>query len=108
MESANVDILREFLLKGRAKDLLDMLKGESKYNIEIDEDLSLDKETRKVWRMAISHVEFVSKFGLIKQKAEERGHFYSAYPRDFDNWLSLGAPGITQEEIESYLKENPL
>jgi hypothetical protein len=108
MSKVDIEVLRNLLEKGRASDLLALLKGESKYNTDTGDDLPLDSGSSKVWRMAIAHVEFVSKFGLDKQRAEEGSKFYSAYPDDFEEWLSLGAPGITQEEIDLYLKENPM
>ena len=107
-EIKNVNILREFLQKGRSIDLLDLLKGESMYNIDTNEELPLNKDTSKIWRMAISHVEFITKSGIDRTKAEEDSKFYSAHPDDFEKWLEIGAPGITQEEIEMYLEENPL
>jgi hypothetical protein len=104
------------LNEGRAKDLLDLLNGESAYSInQVHSNLpgrtgSREKDIDELHtvRMATEHVWFITRFGLNIQNAKEDGKYYSAYPEYFERWLNAGCLGISEEELAAYLKEHPI
>jgi hypothetical protein len=59
-------------------------------------------------RMAWEHAAFIASFGHKVSTATRDGHVYSAYPEHFEHWLELGCPGLHEEEVDAYLKANPL
>lgn len=108
MSKQNIEIIRHLVEKGRAKDLKDIMFGESEFTSP-ESELELNEwEEKKAWRMAFAHVEFVSKYGNEKTGVEENGKFYSAYPEEFNKWLNLGAPGMPWHDLFAYLEKNPI
>lgn len=108
MTSQNIEIIRYLLEKGRAKELRDIMFGESEFTSP-ESELKLNGwEEKKAWRMAFAHVEFVSKYGNEKTLVKEDGKIYSAYPDEFNEWLNLGAPGIPWQDLFAYLEKNPI
>jgi hypothetical protein len=101
-------IVQKMLRAGKANDLLDLMSGESKYTSDNSELILNNLEEKKAWRMSLEHVKFVAKYGLDVDKVEEGSKFYSAYPDDFEKWLGLGAPGLVEEDLNNYLRDNPI
>lgn len=101
-------ILIKMLKNGKAQDLLELMSGESAYTNENSELILNGWEEKKAWRMSLEHVQFISQFGLEVDKAEESSKFFSAYPEEFNEWLELGSPGLVEEDLMNYLKENPI
>ena len=109
VKSKDYSVLVKALVdNGRAEDLRKLMEGESKYSSHNYELNFENMEISKVWRMALEHIRFVSRFGLNIEKAEVENHFYSAYPEDFKNWLQIGVPGLPLEDFQSYVEENPI
>ncbi|MES9906170.1 MAG: hypothetical protein ABW168_26260 [Sedimenticola sp.] len=103
MSKPDIQIVLNMLSQGRANDLVELMLGESHFSIENKPETPKNKEESRKWRMALSYVEFVAKFGLGVEKGEYDGKAYISYPDDFQKWLEIGAPGISQEEISEYL-----
>jgi hypothetical protein len=61
-----------------------------------------------VLRMAWEHAVFVGEFGLQANSVVQNERVFSAYPDYFERWLELGCRGLHQEELEAYLRSNPL
>lgn len=104
----DTDILKKMLKPDRVSDLYDLMQGESKYSTDSTENMPSTEEEIEARHLAIEHVWFVSKFGMAKSKVVVGAKVHTAYPEYFEKWLELGAPGIVSEEVEAYLKENPL
>src|SRR5690242_10603014 len=97
-----------WLLTNRANDLRELMEGESAYTLP--SSLGISKASRdegRAWTVALYHVRFATKFGLAQSQVWEGTHLHSAFPEEFETWLSMGAPGISDEELTSYLHANP-
>lgn len=102
-----VEIIRYLIERGRFKDVLDFVEGESKYISEDSEGAPQDKDLRRVWVLVVHHLRFLSRFGNVS--AVTKGDvFFTAHPKEFELWLDAGAPGISYQDLRDYLKENPL
>ncbi len=108
MSKIDTEIIRSLIAHGRANDLADLMEGESKYCSESSENIPKSKDELHIYRMALEHVIFVSKFGVEVQKMKEGTHFYSAYPEYFEQWLRSGCLGITNSDLMSYLADKPI
>jgi hypothetical protein len=108
MSSKKANIIRAIVAAGRGPDLLALMEGESPYTSLDNPGAPRENPAGRIWSMALHHMRFVAKFGTEVQKATEGDHFYSAYPEDFDKWLSIGAPGVTEDELQAYLSDHPL
>jgi hypothetical protein len=99
--SEKTTILR-LLEKGKASDLLDLLLGDSPYHVTGEVEFASNDE-RDAYLMTIEHLRFVSKYGAQAGPIKENGRVYFAYPDYFERWFQLGTPGLTQEDLLSYL-----
>jgi hypothetical protein len=108
MSKIDANLVRRLMENGRAKDLADLMEGESKYWSKRKENLPTTKEDAHICRMALEHVLFVSKFGSNFNKGKEGSHFYSAYPEYFERWLDSGCLGIAESDLMAYLTDYPL
>lgn len=102
-----VKIIRALIDSGRVKDVLDFVEGESEYISDTSEGAPQTRELRRIWVLVVHHLRFVSEFGNIPA-ATKNGKHLIAYPQEFELWLDAGAPGISDQDIREYLKENPL
>jgi hypothetical protein len=105
---SNQKVIYDLINNNRACDLYLIVTGLSEYNRDAKGDEVMDEEEQKLWHVAMTHLEFLSKFGKDKLKAEEDGKHYYAFPEEFDNWVKQGAPGIFEDELSAYLEANPL
>ncbi|MFZ6747113.1 hypothetical protein ACO0LC_28170 [Undibacterium sp. JH2W] len=108
MSKIDIKIIRKLLENGRAQDLLSLMNGESKYSSESSENLPSSKEEVNTYWMAIEHVTFVLKYGFNIKKVQDGTQFYSACPDYFEKWLTDGCPGIVNNDLNNYLKDNPI
>ncbi|WP_129590582.1 hypothetical protein [Stutzerimonas stutzeri] len=102
-----VEIIRALIDSGRAKDVLDFVEGESKYISDKSEGVPQTKELRRIWVLVVHHLRFISEFGNASAATKD-GKYLITYPQEFELWLDAGAPGISDQDIREYLKENPL
>lgn len=107
MSKIDQNLVRKMIETGRAKDLADLMEGESQYCTETSENTPRSKDELHLYRMALEHVIFVSKFGLSVEKMKEGTHYYSAYPEDFEKWLESGCLGIVDADLMTYLADHP-
>lgn len=108
MSKINTNLVRALVEKGRAKDLADLMEGESKYCTETPENTPASTDELYTYRMALEHVLFVAKFGLGKVTEKDGTHYYSAYPEYFEQWLASGCLGIVNADLMAYLADNPI
>lgn len=108
MSEIEADLVRKIMENGRAKDLADLMEGESKYWSKKKENLPATEQEVHICRMALEQVLFVSKFGLHSSKGKEGTHYYSAYPEYFEKWLNSGCLGIVKSDSMEYLEDYPL
>lgn len=101
------EVIRALVESGRAKDVLDFVEGESKYVSEASEGAPNERELRMLWVLVVHHLRFlVNSVDGISEV--QNGKFFTSHPYEFERWLHFGAPGIADEDIAIYLKENPL
>jgi len=103
-----VEIIRLMLSVGRAKDMLDFVEGESPYLSDASDGVPQDPELKRIWIMVVHHLRFLVEFGNGESVQSAGGKVYGPYPDEFDRWLSLGAPGISEIDIKRYIDENPM
>jgi hypothetical protein len=61
-----------------------------------------------LWTLAIHHLDFVARHGTgVDHFLEGTIHQY-AYPKEFQEWLEAGAPGLPEAAFQDYLRDNPL
>jgi hypothetical protein len=58
--------------------------------------------------MALLHLQFISEYGLGVNEVNDQGKQHFAYPKEFDQWLNSGHPGIEKQEIIDYLRAKPM
>lgn len=103
-----IEIIRLMLDAGRAKDILAFVEGESPYLSDASDGVPQDPELKRIWIMVVHHLRFLVEFGSGTSVQSSGGKIYSSYPDEFERWLSAGAPGISELDIERYITENPL
>ncbi|MBD9516232.1 hypothetical protein [Pseudomonas sp. PDM22] len=103
-----IEVIRSLMGSDRVKDVLDFVEGDSVYISDASEGVPQSPELRKVWILMVHHLRFVSEFGDISTIQQKNGKYLSPHPGEFEAWLNAGAPGIADEDLRSYLKENPL
>lgn len=102
------EAIRNMVANGRAGDLLEILMGMSDFNLPSSSKEPMTNEEQRQWQMALSHLQFVSQYGLDVSEVDDEGKQYFAYPKEFEQWLSLGHPGVEKQEVVNYLEEKPL
>lgn len=102
-----VEIIRSLIDCGRFKDILDFVEGESKYISESSGGAPQDKNLRRIWILVVHHLRFLSKFGNVSE-VMKGDKCFTAHSKEFELWLDAGAPGISEQDLRDYLKENPL
>ncbi|MDD1017373.1 hypothetical protein [Pseudomonas rubra] len=103
-----VEAIRKLVAVGRAKDVLDLVEGESSYISEGSLGAPQEPEFRRLWILVVHHLRFVSEFGVPSSGEHKDGKHYAAFPDAFDQWLQAGAPGISSEDLSAFLKDHPL
>jgi hypothetical protein len=106
MEKA--EIIKRMLSAGRAKDMLDFVDGESPYLSDASGGVPQDPELKRIWILVVHHLRFLAELGNSVSVQSTDGRLYGPYPDEFDRWLSAGAPGISEIDINRYIVENPL
>ena len=102
-------IVKALIDNGRAEQLNELIIGTSKYCVEEPADaVPINDENRKFWQLTMNHLHFISKHGQEKNSMEIDGYYECAYPDEFEKWMELGCPGLSQIELNEYLKDNPL
>ncbi len=85
------------------------MEGESRYTLPHSIGISkASREESRAWVMAIYHVRYAAQFGLAQQRVIEGTYVHSSRPAEFEQWLALGAPGISTEELANYLNDVPM
>lgn len=93
---------------GRVSDLLEMLIGMSEFNLPSFLKKPMTDEEQRQWQMALLHLQFISKYGLDVSEVNDEGKQHFAYPKEFDQWLTSGHPGLEKQEIIDYLRAKPM
>jgi hypothetical protein len=98
-----------WLVAHRAEALRELMEGESRYTLPHSIGISeANREEGRAWTMALYHVRYAARFGLAQQRVVEGTYVHSAFPEDFERWLGMGAPGISEEELGNYLRDQPI
>ena len=85
------------------------MEGESRYTLSHSIGISkASREESRAWVMAIYHVRYAAQFGLAQQRVIEGTYVHSSFSAEFEQWLELGAPGVSTEELANYLNEVPM
>lgn len=100
--------IAKIISNGRAPDLLLLMEGESIYTHPSSELVLNNLVESKLWRMALEHVRFICEFGKESGIVKKGDRIYSAYPEEFNEWLTLGAPGLVESDLRAYLNGNPV
>lgn len=108
MSKFDTSLIKRMLSNGRIQDLLDLMDGESEYSSDSTENMPRDEEERMLRGDALDHVRFGSKFGFSKDRVIEDEKVYCSRPKEFDEWIRRGAPGIVPDELMAYLRDHPL
>ena len=98
-----IDIIREIISKEQYQSLYELVQGISEYNVNYDSSIKMTDSQERAWQMALAHLRFLSKYGKLSIWVEENGKRYFSYPEEFEEWLTMGAPGVTKEELECLL-----
>lgn len=88
---------------GYAKEIFQLIEGESPYTTEASEGVPLDPHLKRLWIVAVHHLRFVVEFGF-QEKVVSNGKYLSSFPNEFEQWLQAGAPGIGAEDIQACLQ----
>ncbi len=102
------EVIKELVAGGRASDLLKILMGMTEFNLPSSSKEPMTDVGQRQWQMALQHLQFVSKYGLDVSEVNDKGKQYFAYPKEFDQWLDSGHPGVEKQEIIDYLRANPM
>ena len=108
MTKLDTSLLKRMLSNGRIRDLLCLMEGESEYTSDSTENMPRNEEERMLRGDALDHVRFGCKFGFSKDRVIEDEKVYCSRPKEFDEWIMRGAPGIVPEELMAYLADHPL
>jgi hypothetical protein len=102
------ELIRKIVDGGRAPDLLLILEGESPYTSEDSVGAPHDPALARLWTATLYHLRFLAEFGNRSDTVLKDGRWLSAFPNEFSEWLNAGSPGVTDSELERYLRNNPL
>lgn len=103
-----IEAIKMLVSIGRAKDVLDLLEGESSYISDASEGVPQEPELRRLWIVTVHHLRFVSDFGNSAIEGERDGKHLTPFPDEFESWLNAGAPGIASKDIDSLLRSRPV
>lgn len=97
--------VKDMLTHGRAKDLLELLEGDSSFTNENITCTNLPSNENEMILMshAIEHLTRISN-NLYFQESNKS---YYNFQNEFEDWIEAGAKGLEISEVEAYLKENP-
>jgi len=102
------EVIKELVAGGRVSDLLEILMGMSEFNLPSSSKVSMTDEGQRQWQMALLHLQFISEYGLDVNEINDEGKQHFAYPKEFDQWLESGHPGVEDQEIIDYLRAKPM
>jgi len=98
-----------WLVANRPEDLRELMEGESRYTLPHSIGISqANRAESRAWVTALYHVRYAAQYGLAQQRVIEGAYVQSSFPAEFEQWLELGAPGISAEELANYLNEVPI
>ena len=96
------DLIRGLIAAGRTRELRDLLRGLSPFSDRSPKgalELAPVAETKLV-AAARNHLEFVSEFGFERSHVvTDGGKHHFAYPEKFEEWIRIGAPGVSLVEL---------
>ena len=93
--------------RGHAAELLALLLGESKYNREDSPGAPSEQSARRLRTDALLHLNYVHRSGHTEGRMTQDGKVYAAYPKEFEDWLAAGSPGVTDAELQAFLDDHP-
>lgn len=94
------EIIYSLLKNGLAAELLSILQGDSRFSDSASLGAPEDRMLARLWIAAQYHLEFISIFGNENYPREFNGRVISPFPEDFEKWIEIGAPGLTDLEVE--------
>ncbi|MGF6873165.1 hypothetical protein [Paraburkholderia sp. MM5477-R1] len=104
MSAADKETVLKLMEEGKALDLVDLILGDSPYRVTGEVEFASNEE-RDAYVMTIEHLRFVSKYGTQPGPVKENGRVHFTYLDYFERWFQLGTPGLTQEDLLSYLNK---
>jgi hypothetical protein len=102
--SRKVEMIKSLLESGHEKDLYDLLMGISTFNRKDRSEIKAEPPTIELTKLVgavRAHLLFISKYGVSKSHVIENSHHHFAHPEKLSEWLSLDAPGIYEDDLES-------
>lgn len=102
------EIIRRLIDAGRARDVLEFVEGDSPYISETSPGAPQEPELRRLWILVVHHLRFISEFGILAVREYKDGRCLTAFPDEFEQWLQVGAPGISNDDIGAFLRDHPL
>lgn len=102
------ELITKIVAAGRAADLRAIMEGESSYTDESSDGAPRDQVLGRLWTIALYHLEFVAEFGNRSEGLMKNGKWLSPFPKEFSEWLDAGSPGISANDLEKYLHDNPI
>lgn len=98
------ELLSYLFDRKKYKDLYELLLGVSDANVaaSLSDEPSLD--VVKLVSAARNHLAFLDRFGDLQNHVCVDDIHYFAYPDEYAKWLSIGAPGVSVDELRRAIR----
>lgn len=107
------EMIDSLLKSGNESALFQLVQRLSDFNERNNDSAHVQLSTLEDTRLvgtAREHLKFISKFGRDKRHVFIEGKHHFAYPEKFQEWISAGSPGVSENELRKLcesLKLNP-
>ncbi|WP_157798621.1 hypothetical protein [Dyella ginsengisoli] len=102
--SKKIEMIKSLLENGHERDVYDLLMGVSTFSRRDRQEAKAEQPTIELTKLVGAvreHLLFISKYGTGKSHVIEDGSHHFSYPDKLSEWLSLDAPGIYEDDLES-------
>jgi hypothetical protein len=99
-----VAAIRLLMDNGLARDVLELIEGESEFTSDESSGVPDHPDLKKLWVISVHHLRFVVEFGQGETSAVKGGKFRTPFPREFEQWLQAGAPGVASADVDACLR----
>jgi len=94
--------------KGFVRDVLELMEGESEFTSGESAGVPDNPDLKKLWVISVHHLRFVVEFDQGESSAVKGGKFRAPFPREFEQWLHAGAPGVASADVDACLRDRLL